>query len=267
MKPQPKIIFFDIDETLYINRGKKYVPESAKTALKLLKQKGIITAIATGRPIPVIPPKIVELIEECGIDMIVSLNGQYVEYQGKALAKFPLDNAMLTRFSGCLKARGIAHMLATREGLFAIVENRYLQDALGSLGISYQSDPAACGKYDTYQLLGFYPAEQDGEIAPLLPPSLQIIRWHPSGVDMLDKAGSKARGIAAALDKLGISIADSMAFGDGPNDLEMIAGVGFGVAMGNAVPELKAVADYVCPAIDEDGIYRGLVDLGVIEAA
>ena len=80
MKPQPKIIFFDIDETLYINRGKKYVPESAKTALKLLKQKGIITAIATGRTIPVIPPKIVELIEECGIDMIVSLNGQYVEY-------------------------------------------------------------------------------------------------------------------------------------------------------------------------------------------
>ena len=82
MTPHPKIIFFDIDETLYINRGKKYVPESAKTALKLLKQKGIITAIATGRTIPIIPPKIVELIEECGIDMIVSLNGQYVEYQG-----------------------------------------------------------------------------------------------------------------------------------------------------------------------------------------
>ena len=117
MKPQPKIIFFDIDETLYINRGKKTVPESAKTALKLLKQKGIITAIATGRTIPSMPPKIVELIAECGIDMIVSLNGQYVEYQGKALAKFPLDNALLTRFSGCLKVRGIAHMLATREGL------------------------------------------------------------------------------------------------------------------------------------------------------
>ena len=112
MKPQPKIIFFDIDETLYINRGKKYVPESAKTALKLLKQKGIITAIATGRTIPVIPPKIVELIEECGIDMIVSLNGQYVEYQGKALAKFPLDNAMLTRFSGCLKALKIHRFIA-----------------------------------------------------------------------------------------------------------------------------------------------------------
>ena len=267
MKPQPKIIFFDIDETLYINRGKKYVPESAKTALKLLKQKGILTAIATGRTIPVIPPKIVELIEECGIDMIVSLNGQYVEYQGKALAAFPLDNALVAHVSGCLKARGIAHILAAREGLFAIAENDYLHTALNALGIPYHRDPAACGKYATYQMLGFYPAAQDAEIAALLPPALQTIRWHPSGVDMLDKAGSKARGIAAALAKLGISLADSMAFGDGANDVAMIKAVGFGVAMGNAVPELKAVADYVCPAIDEDGIYRGLVDLGVIEAA
>ena len=252
MTPHPKIIFFDIDETLYINRGKKYVPESAKTALKLLKQKGIITAIATGRTIPIIPPKIVELIEECGIDMIVSLNGQYVEYQGKALAAFPLDNALVAHVSGCLTAHGIAHILAAREGLFAIAENHYLHDALNALGIRYQSDPAACGKYATYQMLAFYPAAQDAEVAALLPPSLQTIRWHASGVDILDAAGSKARGIAAVLDKL---------------DVAMIKAVGFGVAMGNAAPELKAVADYVCPSIDEDGIYRGLVDLGVIEAA
>jgi len=71
----------------------------------------IITAIATGRTIPIIPPKIVELIEECGIDMIVSLNGQYVEYQGKALAAFPLDNALVAHVSGCLTAHGIAHIL------------------------------------------------------------------------------------------------------------------------------------------------------------
>ena len=56
-----------------------------------------------------------------------------------------------------------------------------------------------------------------------------------------------------------------MAFGDAHNDAEMLKAVGLGVAMGNAEPEIKAIADYVCPAIDDDGIYRGLVDLGVIE--
>ena len=80
-QPQPKIIFFDIDETLYINREEKRVPESTKTALRLLKQKGIITAIATGRTIAVLPEKIKEVVAECGIDMIVSINGQYVQYQ------------------------------------------------------------------------------------------------------------------------------------------------------------------------------------------
>lgn len=55
-----------------------------------------------------------------------------------------------------------------------------------------------------------------------------------------------------------------MAFGDAHNDMEMLQTVGFSVAMGNAVPEIKAIADYVCPPINEDGIYRGLVDLGIL---
>ena len=58
-----------------------------------------------------------------------------------------------------------------------------------------------------------------------------------------------------------------MAFGDGLNDLEMMGAAGFGIAMGNAAPELKAAADYVCPRADEDGIWRALIDLGVIQAA
>ena len=93
---------------------------------------------------------------------------------------------------------------------------------------------------------------------------MKIIRWHPSGTDWLDKTASKARGIQTALQKLGLKMADAMAFGDAHNDMEMLQTVGFGVAMGNAVPEIKAIADYVCPPINEDGIYRGLVDLGIL---
>ncbi|MDK4681267.1 Cof-type HAD-IIB family hydrolase [Kingella negevensis] len=265
MTQKPKVVFFDIDETLYINRGKKYVPESTKIALKELKKQGIITAIATGRAIPSIPEKILEVIDECGIEMIVSVNGQYVEFQGKPLATFPIDKTVLRQFSGSLKERGIAHILAGREGLFAFAENDYLRDALNSLGIVHQTDADALDKYETYQILGFYPQEQDAEVAQLLPENFQTIRWHASGLDLLDKDGSKARGIQAALDKLGLTMADAMAFGDGPNDFEMIEAVGFGVAMDNAIPELKAVANHVCPTIDDDGIYRGLVELGVIE--
>ena len=59
---------------------------------------------------------------------------------------------------------------------------------------------------------------------------------------------------------------NAVAFGDGLNDLEMLKAVGFGVAMGNAHPQLKAVADYVTDDIDDDGLYKGLQALGLIKS-
>ena len=59
-------------------------------------------------------------------------------------------------------------------------------------------------------------------------------------------------------------MADVMAFGDGLNDVEMLSEVGFGVAMGNGEQAAKEAAKYVCPGVDEDGVLRGLQDLGVI---
>ena len=114
-------------------------------------------------------------------------------------------------------------------------------------------------------MLGFFPATKDKAILPVLPDSLRSIRWHTSGLDFIEKQGSKARGIQAALSALGLTMADAMAFGDELNDLEMIQAVGFGVAMGNGVAELKAVANYVAPCVDEDGIYRALMDLHIID--
>ncbi|MEN2899423.1 putative bifunctional phosphatase/peptidyl-prolyl cis-trans isomerase [Mannheimia haemolytica] len=55
-----------------------------------------------------------------------------------------------------------------------------------------------------------------------------------------------------------------MAFGDGINDLEMLPTVGVGVAMGNGVPELKAVADFITKPLEEDGILYALETLEVI---
>lgn len=69
---------------------------------------------------------------------------------------------------------------------------------------------------------------------------------------------SKATGIAHVLEHLGISIEDTYAFGDGINDLEMIRACGYGVAMGNAVPEVKAPADLVCGTVAEGGLAEAL---------
>ena len=263
----PKIVFFDIDDTLYTHHEPKHVPESAKKALRLLKHRGILTAIATGRTIAVLPPAIQDIIAECSIDMIVSINGQYIQYQNKPLAHFPLDKSQVQYVSQQLCQQNIAHALVNHSGVFSVLENIHSHTAMSALNIPYQPAPQAYQQHDIYQILAFYPTQTDTIVQTILPQAWKIIRWHEHGTDWLDKNGSKARGIRAALDKLGLTMNDAIAFGDALNDIEMLQSVGLGVAMGNACEQVKAVADYVCPSITEDGIYRGLIELGVIEEA
>jgi hydroxymethylpyrimidine pyrophosphatase-like HAD family hydrolase len=59
-------------------------------------------------------------------------------------------------------------------------------------------------------------------------------------------------------------VADTIAFGDGPNDLEMLAFAGIGVAMGNGVAAAKEAADMVTAGIDDDGLARAMAQLGLV---
>ena len=75
----------------------------------------------------------------------------------------------------------------------------------------------------------------------------------------------KERGIDTLARHLGYTADNVMAFGDGINDSEMIAHVGLGVAMGNALPELKQMAQYVTSDIEDDGILNALIALKIID--
>lgn len=80
---------------------------------------------------------------------------------------------------------------------------------------------------------------------------------------MLRANGSKACGIARTVAELSIDMKDVMAFGDGPNDVEMLQVVGFGIAMNDGDTTAKAVAGYACPSVDEDGVFQRLKTPGV----
>ena len=68
----------------------------------------------------------------------------------------------------------------------------------------------------------------------------------------------------AVLAHFNIPLEESMAFGDGENDLSMLVHAGIGVAMGTASGEVKAQADYVTGTVDEDGIVAALQHFGLI---
>ncbi|MFC2752543.1 MAG: HAD hydrolase family protein, partial [Cardiobacterium sp.] len=88
----PKIIFFDIDDTLF-RKWQDFMPESVLPAFRALHEAGVLTAIATGRSPCALPAKIRALIDAVGLDVLVAINGQYNTYQGKAIATHPIDPA------------------------------------------------------------------------------------------------------------------------------------------------------------------------------
>lgn len=263
-KSEIKFVFFDIDDTLYV-KDKNYVPESAILAIRKLKQNGIIPAIATGRTRCGFPAQVDQLIQQENIELIISINGQCVEYQGKMIEKHSIEKEKIDQLVQLFRQQGIDYGFVAHEAVAVSQRSAKLCDALNPILTSYIVDKDYYLTQDVQQLLCFYDPSQD----PLLENNhlmegLKVIRWHQNAVDILNEESSKARGIARAVKLLGYSMDNVMAFGDGLNDLEMLSEVAVGVAMGNSHPQLKAQAKYVTEHIEQNGIYHFLAENGLI---
>ena len=89
-------------------------------------------------------------------------------------------------------------------------------------------------------------------------------RWHPAFTDVTALGADKGEGLLAMARYFGLNPDHTMAFGDGGNDSTMIRKAGIGVAMGNAIDELKVEADYITTSVDNDGIREALHHFGLI---
>jgi Cof subfamily protein (haloacid dehalogenase superfamily) len=117
--------------------------------------------------------------------------------------------------------------------------------------------------HEIYQLTPFFSPEDELTIAPQMPQS-EFGRWYHSFVDITAKGNTKQNGIDEFIKHFGFKLEETMAFGDGGNDIGMLRHAGIGIAMGNAKDDVKASADYVTASVDEDGIYKALKHFGVI---
>jgi Cof subfamily protein (haloacid dehalogenase superfamily) len=92
------------------------------------------------------------------------------------------------------------------------------------------------------------------QVEPLLHGRAVLTMPNYEILEVLPVGASKGAGLAHLLAHMGIDPAHVLALGDGENDIEMLQLAGVGVAMGNAMPRLKAVADHVTASNDEDGV-------------
>ena len=101
----------------------------------------------------------------------------------------------------------------------------------------------------------------ESEMKAALSEQMEVFRSAPFFLELPPKGIDKAQSLQRLLTHLGLERESLMAFGDGFNDLSMIQFAGQGVAMANAVEEVKSIADFVTTFNEEDGIAHALEQL------
>ena len=96
------------------------------------------------------------------------------------------------------------------------------------------------------------------QLMKLFPGQLYATSSKPGYVEMMHPAVNKGQALAFLADKLKINQNEVMAVGDSLNDIDMLKFAGFGVAMGNAAPEVKAAAQAVTRSNNEDGVAEAI---------
>ncbi|MGE7945914.1 Cof-type HAD-IIB family hydrolase [Lysinibacillus sp. NPDC093688] len=254
-----KILFFDVDGTLY--NSEKILPASAKEALFEARRNGYELAIATGRA----PFMIQTLLEELDINTYVTFNGQYVVYRGEVVYTNGVEKDELAKIIAFGEARNEPVVFLDDKQMIASVENNdMVAESLNTLKYPYPNlDSTYYMQNAVYQTLIFM-EEKDEHLYCEAFPNVQFVRWHRYSCDVLPKGGSKAAGIEKVLEKMGLTLNDAIAFGDGINDIEMLQAVGTGVAMGNGHESVKAVATHIAEHVDEDGLAKIMRQLNII---
>lgn len=246
-----KAAFFDVDGTVYSHESKS-VPESTMKALEVLRNKGIKTFLATGRHFTEIDEFPVGKIK---FDGYVMLTGQICA-----------DEERNVIFGNAIEGDDAKYLLnayVNKEMPIMLVEkDRLYINMVNDIVINGQAEISSpipeVREYEgapVYQIICYGGKELEAELSPKLP-NCKITRWCPFGIDIISKTGGKVSGIQKMLELYGITREETIAFGDGENDMEMLEFAGIGVAMGNAEAEVKAVADYVTTDIDDDGIWN-----------
>lgn len=254
-----KAVFFDIDGTL-LSHASGGIPESARTSLSLLRQRGVKLFLATGRHILEIHRLPVGPLP---FDGYVTLNGQIcLDGREALLWDAPFAAADTEAMVSLFRQREVPAMLVERDRLYI----NYVDEAVRLAQAAISTPIPPLGDYAggrLYQLIVYDSGDRAAALLGRLP-GCKMSRWNAHAVDILPKSGGKVAGIRHLLDHFHLEPHEIMAFGDGENDVDMLRCAGVGIAMGNGVSQIREAADYVTEDIDQDGVFRALRRYGLI---
>ncbi|MDO5126167.1 MAG: HAD family hydrolase [Eubacteriales bacterium] len=268
-----KAIFFDIDGTLYDFSGN--MPASTRLALRRAREYGHKLIICSGRARYQIYPELFSLFDGC-----IGSTGAYIEDGGEVLSEHFMSKNMLIKVMDVATCSGAKIAAMTKEHMILDVACRdYIVDEFDKMECSKEMLQRIMGAYELTEDLSAHTdiqkilyydskwsfeqmAEALSDICDVTASS--FVEKAQTDGEITMKGINKSYGIRKYIDAHGISIENTIAFGDGPNDVDMLQYASVGIAMGNSIQEVKDVADYVTKDVSAGGILHAMSQFKLI---
>ncbi len=251
------LVATDLDGTLL--RGDDTFSDRSLDALARVTAAGARHLVVTGRPAPRVRP-LLDRLHSRGLAVCGQGAQLYDAGGNRLLWSVTLDRELAETALGKIEAEvGQVYAAVDQDGVdgLTLIEPGYLMPhpTLPALRVERRDD-LWCEPIS--KVLLRHPTLSDDELASTaraVVGSLATVTMSGPGTVELQPCGiTKATGLALAAGHLGLRPEDTIAFGDMPNDIPMFDWAARGVAMANAHPELKAVADEVTTSNEDDGV-------------
>lgn len=251
-----KLLACDLDGTL-MNETFTFTPR-VKAAVTLAMDRGIAVTLATGRAYP----SALSFAQELGITLpLICTQGGLVKdpFTGKVLHQAAMSLALAREIVALSQPRGwhLTLYIDDQVYLTGLQHPRSLYEQMFSLPLCVVKDLAAAITRPPAKFIIIAESQEADDIVPELRERfagrLRIVRSHRNFVEGNPLDASKGQALALLARELDIPQAQTAAIGDNDNDADMVSWAGLGMAMGNAHPDLKAIADVILPPVDKDG--------------
>jgi hypothetical protein len=253
----------DVDGTLLASHGA--ITPTTADELRTLNDEGVVVVALTARPARLL--RVVEPLWSL-VRYAVCDNGATIwdTRAGRLVAATtwgPRDLDALTRELR-LRVPALSLALETSDG--TIAEHAFARRAGHQIDIAATRTvrvlvPAGAATKLMAIADGYGPDALCAALGPGLNTGCRLTHSGAAYVEIGPPSTSKAAAMAALCEEWGVQAADVVAFGDMPNDADLLVWAGVGVAMGNAHPAVQAIADDITLSNDEDGVARWLGSL------